>query len=93
MIYFETTNFRHSDPRHKDDANIRSRVAGIFRKTGIQSLLDMASRVPSGDEGFGSVIKLCKQMVEKLQKQAADEAAQNGWCNAELGDQNSAALF
>merc|ERR1719464_1205027 len=79
---------RASAQRNTEAGNGREIIARILKSSGkqLQSTLltALASRIETGP--FAKVKQLLQELIERLQKEAANEANQKGWCDKSTAD-------
>jgi len=72
----------------KSDNDRMARVAKIFKRNGVTSLLNLVSKVQAGEGQFDQIISTVRDMIERLQNESKQEQEQHGWCTAQLSVNN-----
>merc|ERR1719224_246377 len=80
---------KHEAAMHSPDSDMaRQMVASLLKKQGSQlkSTLLMSLATQIGSDPLAKVKKLIQELIERLLKEAANEANQKGWCDKSTAD-------
>jgi len=76
-------SFLQTDSKLGLNKQVRHDVAAVLSKVTSAALTQLANRIEAANDPFGKVRGMIKDMISKLEKQAAEEATHNAWCNKE----------
>lgn len=76
-------SFIQTDSKLGLNKQVRGDVAAVLAKVSSVALQQLANRIEAANDPFVKVRGMIKDMVSKLEKQAAEEATHNAWCNKE----------
>lgn len=77
----------------RESIEVRQKIAALLqsvsKKSNSVELAQLAMRMRVGDDPFGKVRGLISGMVEKLQKEAAEEQSHKAYCDSEKSESNA----